>query len=91
MPGVSADLDAQGDQIWQILSIFFKLYMTRASAPLVLVQVVSEVKPPAEQLLEHYRHHTIKYELSFCFQVRKPLPPRPLKEFLNICPLQREK
>jgi len=65
MPRRSADLGAQGDQIWQILSSFFKIYMNSTSANPALSQAVSEEKPTREQLLENYRHRAIKYELSF--------------------------
>lgn len=48
MPRRSADLDAKGDQIWQILSSFFKIYMNRTSANLALLQAVSEEQPTRE-------------------------------------------
>lgn len=67
MPARWADLDAQRDPVWQVLSSSFKTY----------------TNSPRANCCKHYqkrnqqntflRHYMIKYEWSFFFQVRKSL------------------
>lgn len=61
MPQSSADLDAPGDQIWQILSSLFRIYKDRTGANPVLLQAVPEERDARGQL-------QASDELSFSFQ-----------------------